>query len=89
VLDSVLVSLLNCQSRGWGLISRHGRISFEISAPRVSLAPPNSAIMSILTVYCLWEDEMVRERTGHIPSYAEAKKMKLLTFQSLAASGLA
>ena len=25
-----------------------------------------------------WEDETVRERTGHPPSYAEAKKLKLL-----------
>ena len=25
---------------------------------------------------CLWEDEIARERTGHTPSYAEAKKMK-------------
>ena len=25
-----------------------------------------------------WEDQMTRERTGHPPSYAEAKKTKLL-----------
>src|SRR6218665_1758256 len=26
-----------------------------------------------------WEDEPARERTGHLPSYAEAKKMKQLS----------
>jgi len=39
-------------------------------------------MMSTLTVHCQWEVEMVRERTGHLPSYAKAKKMKLLTLQS-------
>src|SRR5688572_5596168 len=28
------------------------------------------------------EDEMARQRTGHPPSYAEAKKMKSLTFHT-------
>src|SRR6218665_723892 len=36
-----------------------------------------SAIMCTLTAHCQWEDEMARERTGHPPSYAEAKKIKL------------
>jgi len=35
--------------------------------------------MSALTVHCQWEDEAVRKRTGHPPSYAEVKKMKSLT----------
>jgi len=35
----------------------------------------NSAMMSTLTAHCQWEDETVRERTGHPPSYAVAKKM--------------
>ena len=39
----------------------------------------NSVIMNTLTVHCRWEDEMVRERTGHPPSCTEAKKMKSLT----------
>jgi len=30
----------------------------------------------------LWEDEMARERTGHLPSYAMVKKMKLLALNS-------
>src|SRR5678816_4093294 len=42
----------------------------------------NSAIMSTLTVHCRWDDETVRERTGHPPSYAEAKKMKSLTLHT-------
>jgi len=32
-------------------------------------------MMNTLTPYCQWEDEMVRERTGHPPLYAKAKKM--------------
>jgi len=39
-------------------------------------------MMSALTVHCQWEDETVRERTGHMPSYAKAKKMKLLTLHT-------
>src|SRR6218665_2928156 len=35
-----------------------------------------------LTVHCQREDETVRERTGHPPSYAEAKKMKSLTLHT-------
>src|SRR5678815_2388966 len=34
------------------------------------------------TVHCLWEDETVMERIGHLPSYAEAKKMKSLTLHT-------
>src|SRR6218665_1082677 len=39
-------------------------------------------MMNTLIVHCQWEDETVRERTGHPPSYAEAKKMKLLTLHT-------
>jgi len=42
----------------------------------------NSAMMSTLTAHCQWEDETVRERTGHKPSYDEAKKMKSLTLHT-------
>jgi len=49
----------------------------------------NSAMMSTLTAHCQREDEMVRERTGHLPSYAEAKNVKSLTLQPMAALGLA
>jgi len=41
--------------------------------------------MSTLTVHCQWEDETVRERTGHLPSYAEAKKMKSSSLSSFIA----
>ena len=56
-------------------------IWLEISAP---LAPPSqlSYMMSTLTVHCQWVDETVRKRTGHPPSYAEAKKMKSLTLHT-------
>jgi len=42
-----------------------------------------SAMMSTLTANCQWEDETVRERIGHPPSFAEAKKMKSLTLHTL------
>ena len=51
-------------------------IWFEASAPSATLV--NSDIMSTLIALCLWENEMVRERTGRMPSYAVAKKMKSL-----------
>jgi len=38
--------------------------------------------MSTLTTHCKWEDETVRERTGHPPSYVEAKKIKLLKLRT-------
>ena len=34
---------------------------------------------STLTAHCQWEDETVKERTGHPSLYAEAEKMKSLT----------
>ena len=55
-------------------------IWIKISAPPVPQA--NSAIMSTLTAHYKWEDEMVRKRTIHLPSSAEAKKMKLLTLHT-------
>ena len=42
----------------------------------------NSAMTSTLIAHCQWEDETVSERTGHPPSYAEAKKTKSLTLHS-------
>jgi len=45
-------------------------------------------MMSTLTVHYQWADETMRVRTGHLPSYAEAKKMKSLTLHTMAAKGL-
>ena len=74
-------SVLNCQSRGLGVqIQARAEIWFENSALHAPLA--NSAMMSTLTLHCQWENEMVRERTGRLPSYAEAKKMKSLTLHT-------
>ena len=42
-------------------------IWFEISVP--SAPPAKSAMMSTLTTHCQWEDETVRERTGHLNHY--------------------
>jgi len=73
--------VLDHQSWGLGFKSRLGqkfglRFLFHLH-PLV-----NSAMMSTLTAHCQWEDETVRERTGHPPSYAEAKKMKSLTLHT-------
>ena len=35
-----------------------------------------------LSAHYQWEDETVWERTGHPPSYAEAKKMKSITLNT-------
>src|SRR6218665_3970961 len=39
-------------------------------------------MMSTLTIHCQRECEMVRKRTGHLPSYAETKEMKSLTLHT-------
>ena len=36
------------------------------------------------TAHCQWEDKTVRERTGDPPSYAKAKKIKLLKIHTVA-----
>jgi len=62
------------------------KIWIEISAPPVPLA--NSAQhLPTIAVHCQWEDETVRGMThstgtSHSPSYAEAKKMELLTLHT-------
>jgi len=38
--------------------------------------------MSTLIAHNQWEDETARERAGHPPSYAVAKKMKSLTLHT-------
>ena len=55
-------------------------IWLEISVTPAPLA--NSAMMSTLTGHCQWEDKTMRERTGHPPSYAVAKKTKSLTLHT-------
>lgn len=55
-------------------------IWIEISVPLAPLA--NSATMSTLTVLCQWVDESARERAGHPPSHAGAKKTKSLTLHT-------
>jgi len=43
----------------------------------------NLTKMSTLIVHHQWEDEMVLERTGRHPTYAQAKKMKSLILHTL------
>lgn len=61
-----------------GLKSLPGQRSVESSVP---LVPPSKLSVNwfALTGHCLCEDQMVRQRTGHPPSCAEVKKVKLLT----------
>ena|SRR6218665_3533575 len=87
VLACVVVSMLDCQSRGWGSNPAQAGICVEISAPSAPLV--NSAVMSTATLHCWWEDESAREITGHLPSFTEAKKMKLLTLHTITVTGLA
>ena len=42
----------------------------------------NSAMMSTLTAHCQWDNDTARERTGHTPSHAVAKKRKSLTLHT-------
>src|SRR6218665_516560 len=70
-----VVSVVDCQSLG----SRFKSGQKFGSRFLLHLCPlANSAMMSTLTTHRQWEEVMVRERTGHSPSYAEAKKMKSL-----------
>jgi len=54
-------------------------ILFKISFPHAPLA--NWTLMSSWA-HCQWDDETVRKRIGHPPSYAKAKKMKSLTLHT-------
>ena len=81
VLSGQVVRELVCQSRGSGFKSRP--VQKFGSRFLLHLRPlANSAMISTLSALCQWEDVMVRERTGHQPSYDEAKKMKSLTLHT-------
>lgn len=76
---SVVVSVLHCQSRGRGFNSHYGRnLVRDFSVCHLA----NGTIMSTSTIPCQWKDETARERNGQPPSYAKAKKMKLLTLHT-------
>src|SRR6218665_333199 len=81
VCGGLVVSVLDCQSRGSGFKSRP--VQKFGSRFLLHLCPlANSAMMNTWTTHCHWEDEMVKETTGHPPSYAEAKKIKSLTLHT-------
>src|SRR6218665_116115 len=75
------VSMLDCQSRGLGFKSRP-KEKFDSRFLLHLHLLANSAIMGTLTIHCQWEDETARKRTGHPPSYAEAKTIKSLTLHT-------
>ena len=55
-------------------------IWFDISVPPAY--PADLAMMRTLITHRQRGDETARERTGHPPSYAEAKKMKSLSLHT-------
>jgi len=67
--------------RGKGFKSQPGQKCLSIFLLHSHLIA-NSTRMNTLTVHYWWDDEMARERTGHSPSYAKVKKMKLLTLHT-------
>jgi|SRR6218665_2738026 len=73
-----IISALDCQSRGPEVKSLPEQNLHRVFCPKGPTLT-NPAKMSTPTVHCRWEDEMARVRTDHPRSYAEAKKMKLLT----------
>ena len=75
-----MVSVLDCQAKGSGFKPAMAAIWFEISAPPA--LPSQICYDEYIDRTLSVEDETVRERTGHPPSYAEAKKMKLLTLHT-------
>ena len=84
VHGGLVVSVIDCKPRGgvWGSNSGQGR-NLDRSRFLLHLRPlANSAMMSTLIAHCQWEDETVRERIGHPPSDAVAKKMKSLTLHT-------
>src|SRR6218665_1237389 len=71
--------MLDCQSKDSRFKSRPGQ---KFRSRFLLCLRPYPTQLSTQTVHCQWEDEMVRERTGHPTSYAEAKKIKLLTLHT-------
>ena len=65
--DIIMVSVLDCQSSGFGFKSWSGQKFYS----KFLLHLANSSMMSMQTIHCQWVDETVRERTGHPPSYTE------------------
>src|SRR6218665_3791258 len=80
--SAVMVWVLDCQMRAQRFKSPTPGQKFG-SRYRLHLRSlKKSAMMSTLTIHCQLQDEMVRERAGHLPSYAESKKMKSLTLHT-------
>src|SRR6218665_656619 len=79
------VHLLNCFRRAvsecW-TASHEARGSNPSQGRNFCSTFTNSVMMSTLTTHCQWEDEMVRERTGHSLAYAVGKKMTLQTLRT-------
>lgn len=78
VQDSVFIGMLELSIKGSEVHSylTESEMSVKVSVPSAPLV--NSAMTSRQSV----DDEMARGRTDHLPSYAKAKEMKLLTFHT-------
>lgn len=76
VLNGAAVRLLDSRLSGLGLNHQEDRNSVLDFYFTNTSSLTNGAIMSTLTVHCLWEGESTKARTGHLLLSAEAKKMK-------------
>src|SRR6218665_965609 len=84
VCSCLVVSMLDCQLRNSGFNSQP-RQKFGSSILLHLRSLSNSPMMNTLNTSsqcCQLEDETVRERTGHPPSYSVAKKIKSLTLHA-------
>src|SRR6218665_2715088 len=75
---SLVVRVLNCQSRGCGFKPWQGekfRCRFLLRLRPLA----NSAMMSTMTARGQWEDETVRERTCHRPHMMRPRKESACT----------
>src|SRR6218665_3482919 len=73
--NSVVVLMLDYQAKGRRFKSLPRKNFFKDFC---STCAPTQFGCNILTIYCQWEDEITKERTGHPYSYVEAEKMKLV-----------
>src|SRR6218665_3598268 len=75
---SIVVSALDCQLRGRGSNALQDRTLYRDFC---AICTPSHDKYT-LTACGRWENEMARERIGHLPSYAEIHTLKLLALHT-------
>lgn len=81
-------SLVDCQQKGLRFKPRQGRHYYRryslLHFFSLPLAPKTNSVMMITRgKHCQWEVKTAKDITGHMPSYADTKKMKSLTLCTL------